>query len=777
MHQGHSPRRPQRAAGATVRNTERRIALSMLRLALVANLGWLAACGARESAPPLVVISIDTLRADRLGAYGYRNARTPHIDALASEAVLFENAYTHYPLTLPAHLSAFTGRYPPNHGVRDNVGYTLDATAHPPIQELLRRQGYTTGGFVSAFVLRRETGFAAGFETFDEPPPPSTGAPMDAAQRAASATLAPALAWLEKVRAESPERPPFLFFHLYEPHAPYTPPEPYASRHQDPYDAEVEVADAAVGELIAALRRLDLYDRAAIVVMSDHGEGLGDHGEQQHGVFLYRSTMQVALLAKLPGKQRAGERIAAPVGLVDLAPTLAGLAGIAMPAGIDGQDLLAAPPPADRSLYAETYYPRVHFGWSDLQAMIEARWYLVRGPQPELFDLAEDPRQESNVLLDHRREYARLNRLAETIDLPLAEPQGVDEETARRLASLGYLTTGRSTADIDLPDPKTQRHLLAEIEAGMTAFWTQRDAEAAAHFSNVLAENPDMADIWGYLARAHDRLGDKRAALRAWERVLELSGGMGTVAMTVAERYLELGDLEHARKIAESVETLAPAAATELLVQVDLGAGRLAEARQRMEAAVESGVASELLRRRLALAVLAGGDATRALAILEPLGEPEAATRIVRSLALADLGRGPDGLAELERAKAGSERPSEFFENLGVALLELGRLEQARAAYEEIVKADPRAASAWNTLGVIQARMGNPRGAVAAWRQAIEANPQLAQAWSNLAVVATEQGDRELARWAWRQYLTHAPASMVAERARAEQALRALGAG
>ncbi|KAB2960673.1 MAG: sulfatase-like hydrolase/transferase, partial [Thermoanaerobaculia bacterium] len=527
-------------------------AFARLRAASLAPLSLLvlatAACR-REPPPPIVVISVDTLRADRLPAYGYRQGATPALDRLARDSVVFDAAYTHYPLTLPAHVSAFTGLLPPNHGVRDNVGYPLDAAAHPPIQQRLAAAGWATGGFVSSFVLRKETGFAAGFGSWDEPAAPARGAPMDSAQRAATATLAPALDWLGR-REEGPF---FLFFHLYEPHAPYTPPEPFAARHADPYDGEVEAADAAIGTLIERLRAEGLYDRAVVVLMSDHGEGLGDHGELQHGVFLYRSTLRVALMVKLPGQRRAGERVARPVGLVDLAPTLARLARVDPGAGLDGRDLLAPDPDGEsaRGLYAETYYPRLHFGWSDLAAMIEPRWYFIRGPQPELFDLDADPGLARDVLAANRGEYARLRRRVEEIDRPLAEPQGVDEETAQRLAALGYLSAGNRTADLDLPDPKTQRHLLAGIEAGLSAFWAGRDAEAARHFETVLAANPSMADIWAYLARAHDRRGDKRAGLAAWERVLELSGGMGTVALTVGEHYLELGNPEQAARLAD----------------------------------------------------------------------------------------------------------------------------------------------------------------------------------------------------------------------------------
>jgi choline-sulfatase len=725
--------------------------------------------------PPIVVISIDTLRADHLPAYGYQGVQTPAIDALAKDSVIFENAYAQYPLTLPSHVAMLTGLLPPHSGVRDNVGYDLDGGKHPTLPARLASLGYATGGFVSSFVLRRETGVATGFATFDEPPKPPPGAPLDTAQRPATATLRPALAWLEG-RGEEPF---FLFFHVYEPHAPYMPPEPFASRYPNAYDGEIAAADAAVGQLLDELRRRGIYDRAWIVLMSDHGEGLGEHDELQHGVFLYRSTLRVALMVKQPKARDAGRRVTELAGLIDVAPTLIEAAGAPEPRELDGRDLRAAlrgealPP---RGLYAETYYPRLHFGWSDLQAWVEPRWYLVRGPQPELFDLAADAAQTRNVLLDNRRDYARLEAEIERLNAPLAEPQGVDEDTARRLASLGYLSAGGGAAKQNLPDPKTQRHLLRGIEAGLDAFWAGRDAEAIAAFRGALAENPEMSDIWAYLARSLDRTGDRAAGLAAWERVLTLSGGMGSVALIVAERYLELGDYARARQIAESVRESAPRGALDLLIEVDLAQGHTKEAEARMNEAVARGVASETVKRRLALEALRAGRAADALATLGSAAErEEPATLIVRGLLLGDLGRQQEGLDALESARKASHAPGEFYEHLGIALLGLDRLDQARAAFEEAVKADPRLASAWNSLGVVQARMGNAPKAVAAWRQAVSIDASLIDAWFNLGLTAAQAGDRGLAREALGQYLRRAPAQAAADRARAQQALAAMG--
>ncbi|HTQ80365.1 MAG TPA: sulfatase, partial [Thermoanaerobaculia bacterium] len=272
---------------------------------------------------PLILISIDTLRSDHLPAYGYKGVETPAIDALRKDALLCERAYSHYPMTLPSHASILSGLLPTQHGVRDNVGYPLDGERHPTLAHLLKAAGYETGGAVSTYVLRRATGIASGFDFYDDTIEMQGGERLDDLQRPGAETVKRGLNWLRGRTA----KPFFFFLHLYEPHAPYTPPEPFRSRYKaSPYDGEIATADAVVGDFLSELKRLGIYDRAAIVLLSDHGEGLSDHGERQHGIFLYRETLQVPLLLKLPGSAQAGGRITVPAELIDVAPTLLGLA-------------------------------------------------------------------------------------------------------------------------------------------------------------------------------------------------------------------------------------------------------------------------------------------------------------------------------------------------------------------------------------------------------------------------------------------------------------------
>jgi arylsulfatase A-like enzyme len=386
----------------------------------------LTACTPKSDTPtaelpegtPVILISIDTLRADHLPAYGYQGVETPHLDELRRDGVLFTNAYTPTPLTFPAHSSLLTGLLPAAHGVRDNVGYTLDrekisSGELPFLPQILKEKGYATGGAVSAYVLQGKHGLRTGFDFYEDAVELRANRGLGGLQRAGGETLKASLDWLRGAA----EKPFFYFFHIYEPHTPYTPPEQFASRYAaSPYDGEIAAADAIIGELIAELKRLDAYDRALVILVSDHGEGLGDHGEEEHGVLLYREAIHVPLLLKLPDGRLAGATADAPVELTDVVPTVLSLLGLPKPGSVRGTSLLAAlepssSPPSDtpaRRAYSETFYPRLHFGWSDLASLIDARWHYIEGPDPELYDIVADPRETRNLLRDERRAYAEL---------------------------------------------------------------------------------------------------------------------------------------------------------------------------------------------------------------------------------------------------------------------------------------------------------------------------------------------------------------------------------
>lgn len=750
--------------------------------ALAGLMTFAAGCGERGPGPwagaPVILISVDTLRADRLPAYGYTGVATPALDQLRRESVLFSRAYSHYPLTLPSHSSLLSGLLPTRHGVRDNMGYLFDGAKVRSLAALFASSGYATGGFVSSFVLRRETGISAGFAHYDSEIALEAGASLDSAQRAGLDSVARAAAW---VRGQG-DRPYFLFLHLYEPHAPYSPPEPFASQYAaEPYDGEVATVDLVLGGLFAELRRLGHWDRAIVALVSDHGEGLGDHGEAQHGVFLYAATLHVPLLVKLPGGERGGQTAEQLAGLIDVYPTLASLAGLAVPPGLDGHPLLAAPAVEaaaladERAIYAESFYPRLHYGWSDLQALIDRRYWYIEAPEPELYDQTKDPAQTTNILRDERRAYAERRDRLSALQVPLAAPAAVDEETANKLAALGYLSGSVRTAG-PLPDPKSQRHLLAEMQDGWRKFAAQDYAGAAVHFRTLVTANPQMLDIWGFLGRSLKHLGQTPESVAAFQQALELSGGDPQLALAVASGQLELGQLDEARRHAELALAANPQSAQELLARIEVAAGQGDLALERIAAAAAAGHASEPMLRRLARARIEQGNPRGVVELLGPYataGEP--ATLALLGLAFAELGRLGEAEELLRRSLAADAQAARAHEGLGIVLLRQGRAAEARSALERALALDAKLPDAWNSLGVALYGLAGPREAIAAWQRAVTLDGNQLDALFNLGMVAADIGERGLARDSLRRFVRDAKGpGRAADRAKAEAVLREL---
>ncbi len=488
----------------------------------------------RPLRPPIVLISVDTLRADHLPAYGYTGVTTPSIDALRADSILFEHAFCHTPITGPSHVSLLTGLLPTLHGVRDNVAYPYLPDQLPSLPRALREAGYATGGAVSVFLLSRGEGFGHGFDFFDDHFPARIALGPSGIQRAGNETIDAALNWVRTVVS----RPFFLFVHLYEPHTPYAPPEPYKSRYAaSPYDGEIAAVDAVVGRLLGELKNLGVYDQAMIFLLSDHGEGLGDHGEREHGVLLYRESLQVPLLLKLPANQRAGTTDARVAQLIDVFPTvLAGL-GAPAPSGVElpGRSLLTAPP-ASVANFAETFYPRLHFGWSDLASLIDYPWHFIDGPDPELYHLGNDPGETQNLLTLEKATSRRLREALTPLRRPLQAPAQttVSAETRAALSALGYLGGAATVHGNDLPDPKSKIRTLDVYEQGIAHMARGDLSSAHRAFRETVAQNPLMVDAWEYLAETEMQQGDGEAALTSYRRALEISGNASYLAVKIA---------------------------------------------------------------------------------------------------------------------------------------------------------------------------------------------------------------------------------------------------
>src|SRR5579863_1666687 len=357
--------------------------------------------------PNVVVITIDTLRADHLGCYGYKQIRTPNIDALAAESARFERAYTPVPVTLPAHTAIFTGTYPTLSGMHDFSGNKLNPS-QPTLASVLKQQGYVTGAVIGSAVLDSRFGLNRGFDFyydhFDFNRLQESN--LEEMDRPGNVVADVALDWLEKNHGSKF----FLWMHLYDPHYPYRPPAPYSEQYKDRlYDGEIAFADAQVGRLVAYLKANGLYRNTLIVLTGDHGESLGEHGEKTHGFFIYNATLHVPVIVHLPGA--ASPRVVPELAnLADLMPTILQALKIEVPAQVQGQSLLplllpktaAAKEESSRNLYAETFLPRLHFNWSELRALETEKYHYIDAPRPELYDLAADPGETVNLYAEKK---------------------------------------------------------------------------------------------------------------------------------------------------------------------------------------------------------------------------------------------------------------------------------------------------------------------------------------------------------------------------------------
>jgi len=561
------------------------VATGVLAAALWAAWQW----AAPSSSGPIILISIDTLRADRLPSYGYAAGVTPAIDRLASEGVLFEHAYAQSPQTLPSHTSILTGQFPFEHGVRDNIGFVVPPEVRT-LPQTLKANGYATAAFVSSFVLRHQVGLDRGFDVYDDQlPPAGPDRPLGQVQRAGTDTAAAAIRWLQA--QTSPKY--FLFFHIYEPHAPYTPPVIPASG--DRYDGEVTYADQIVGQVLDAIRARGDYDDATIVLLSDHGEGLGDHGEEEHGLFLYRTTIQTPLIIKRAGGRGAGRRVAAPVQHIDVAPTVQALAGLAPPDSRYGRSLMAVLDDAGTlpaaPIYAEAMSPRYHFGWSELYALTDERYRLIRAPRDDLFDLSVDPGETRSIAADRPQVQAAMRAALDGLvaSAGVSEPAAVSAEDRQRLAALGYVgsqtgTRVRAASDA-LPDPKDKIEVLRRYQRANALASEDRWPEAAVAYRALLDTEPEMIDGWLQLARASERAGQPAGALEAYRQVVTLDATNAAGLTGAAAVLVQLGRFDEARAHAELAIAVAPAVAHELLARLAVQRGDAAAARTHAAAA------------------------------------------------------------------------------------------------------------------------------------------------------------------------------------------------
>jgi arylsulfatase A-like enzyme len=478
----------------------------------------------------LLIISIDTLRADHLGCYGYGAAATPNIDALAARGVRFEQAISAAPITLVSHTTLLTGLDPPSHGVRLNGTFRL-SDDHTTLAETLRSSGYATAAVVGAFVLDARYGLSQGFDHYDDDFLPSLQATDSSlySARPADAVTATAIAWLtDHLRGSSP-RPFFLWVHYYDPHFPHEPPAAYAQRFPDrPYDGEIAFVDEQIGRLLEFLRGRGILEDTLIVVVGDHGEGLGEHGEATHLDLVYDSTMRVPWIvagAGMPQGRVVSDRVA---GLVDVLPTVLGLLGIdSSPAAVDGQDLTRVSADADRALYIESLAGYLDYGWAPLHGLRRLHDKLILSPDPEYFDVGDDPGEQVNLYgsSDAADDLEKRlgKRLAEWAPVSAAREaeHAPDQEALDRLAALGYVRRAPDEGSAGA-DPKAMLEVGNQLQTAISLSAAGDLEGALAAVEAVLAEHPDAPRALYAATAIYDRMGRLDDGERTLRRALNV---------------------------------------------------------------------------------------------------------------------------------------------------------------------------------------------------------------------------------------------------------------
>jgi arylsulfatase A-like enzyme/Tfp pilus assembly protein PilF len=508
-----------------------------------------AAPPAHKLSPNVILITIDTVRADHIACYGAKQVQTPTTDALAHDGILFEHAISQVPLTWPSHAVILTGTYPFQNGVQDFTGQPL-APQFRSLAQAFKQHGYSTGAVVSAFVLDRSWGLARGFDFYDDAFSPEEFQKRDLGlvDRKAGESVTHVINWLK----QATHRPFFFWLHLYDPHSPYDPPEPYHTQYRDHlYDGEIAYADHELGRLIAWLKSNHLYERTMIVLLSDHGESLGDHGEKEHGFFVYNSTVHIPLIVKPTAGSgfRPGGRIARPVETVAVAPTLLAAAGIkdAVEKQFNSRGLLGAAAGKEDAAYSETFYPLNSFGWSPLHALETARYHYVDAPQPELYDLSADPEEKNNLVTSQGATASVLKEKLRSLlqRNPYKPPEGgnanLSPDALEKLRSLGYVAyhspVSPEALAAGLPDPKTKLEEFNSILSAEDAFHTNDFEKGERLLTKVREQDPKMYIVPFMLGEAGLAKKDWPEAESEFKKCLDLNPNFDQ-AMTGLSRAL-----------------------------------------------------------------------------------------------------------------------------------------------------------------------------------------------------------------------------------------------
>lgn len=550
----------------------------------------------------ILFITIDTLRPDHLGCYGYDKVKTPHIDRLAKDGILFSNAYSPVPLTLPSHVSMMTGQYPLQHGVRNNGNFVL-ADSAKTLAEILKQSGYRTGAVVSSFVLASYYGLNQGFDFYDDH---FFGAKEETADYSENFRLGEGVTdagkkWLQK----NHQKPFFLWLHYFDPHAPYDPPSPFDTEYKEsPYDGEIAYTDKCLGDFFEEMERFSLLENTCVIMVGDHGEGLWEHNEQTHGLFIYDTTLRVPFIISCPRLFPKGHQVDPMVRIIDIMPSILELLSIPSKGiNLQGQSLMPLLSGKEKdislNLFCETIYPKLNLNWAPLEGIVTADgWKYIHAPKPELYDLNKDPQEKVNLLSDYPRKVSLLKEECLSLKKELLEKSNSQEGSKKialspaereRLQSLGYIGFSGSAdeetgdqSDLLLPDPKDKAHLLAKLDMARGLDEEGRHEEAIKIYEAVLQEDPENLmglyavgliyknmgrpedslkkisklveydpqnfDAWNIVGLLYDMLGQPDKAAQAYKDSIRINPMIPYVHHNLGRVYMQLNELDLARR-------------------------------------------------------------------------------------------------------------------------------------------------------------------------------------------------------------------------------------
>ncbi|MFQ5700781.1 MAG: sulfatase-like hydrolase/transferase [Acidobacteriota bacterium] len=722
----------------------------------------------------VLLITIDTLRADRVGAYGSGKVKTPVIDALAGNGILFENAVSPAVMTLPAHASILTGTYPPTHGIRDNGDYRLGDSALT-VAEVLRSRGLKTGAVTGAFVLDSMFGLNQGFDEYDDALPSRAPNEIFLAERPAAAVTDAAVRFLDAVKGSRF----FLWVHYFDPHQPYAAPAPYSEQYPDaPYDAEVAYVDAEVGRLLASMRERGMMDHTLVVLVADHGEGLKDHGEASHGVFLYEEATHVPLIISFPPFIPSGRRVSAVVSSVDIMPTILDLVRIdprGAAAPVQGRSLwplmATGKDPDPRAAYSEAMAPWLLYGWSPLTAIRDTRFKYIKAPRPELYDLVADPGETNNLVpsrpdlvATYRERLASLRRSVTRHHGP-AEKTSLDEDERSRLRSLGYAAGGAVDPNAvqavgkSPADPKDRVAMLDRINHVYTLFGVDRHEDVLREAGAILAEDPDNASVRFYMAGSLSKLGRYDEAIREFQRLLERKPDDTEVLSDIAWCQTNLGRFDEAEATYKKVLEIYPDH-----IHADSSLGNLAfiQGRYQEAARIYKAVLKKKPNHLPALLTLArmyeAGQRLEEAEVFYEQATRVDPTNIDTWLNLGwarfQQGKQEEALEALREAQARAPRTPEIQVALGDVYMAMKRIDEARAAYQAGIAIQPRLPGAHYGLGLIALEEGDAAEAVESLHRAIRLRPERPVWREDLARALAASGDRKAAAEQLERYLS-----------------------